>query len=313
MKCVRCGAQSNYRERQAVGGACKACRKAFAFEPRSDPITDLAFQNAIAVVSDGGRLAWLERQLYYEVARRVRRRRLWHRLTRRRCVSLDGDRFASLLGRWIAVNGSPPGRLAPGAFAEDVRSEARAPDAGEYAFERLVLCDDDEIADVLLANGFHADHKCAVLSVNGYPTWAFELLIPRLRESPPTTVLVLHDADPAGCCLAAEVKADPRWFGVATGVNVVDAGLRPVDATRFRGVYLPGSPIEVLTESASVAEAQWLSKYRLELKAVRPRALLAVLAEIFFRGDADEPRESYGDDGWWGAGAWGDGSDDDVG
>jgi hypothetical protein len=134
-----------------------------------------------------------------------------------------------------------------------------------------------------------------------------------LRESPPTTVLVLHDADAEGCRLAAEVKNDPRWFGVATGGNVVDAGLRPVDAARFRGVYMPGSPIEVLTEFASVAEAQWLSKYRLELEAARPRALLAVLAEIFFRGDADEPRESYADGGWWSAGAWGDGGDDDVG
>ena len=313
MKCTRCGKQNDYRTRQAKGGACAKCSQTFAFEPRrGDPLTDLAFQNAISVVSENGRLAWLERQLYYEVARRARRRRLFHRLTRRAHVSIDDRTFASLLARWIRAYGFPQGRLDPNGFAVDVRAGQRATDAAEYGFERLLVCDSDDIVDLLLANGFHGDHKCAVLSASGYPAWAYELLMPRFREAPPASIVVLHDADVAGCRLAGEVKSGSRWFGGVENVEVVDAGLRPGDATRFRGVYLDGSAADVLTDRVLVDEAKWLAKHRLELEAAPPRALLAVLAGILIRREADPPREDGDDGGWWGAGPWsGDGDGDD--
>jgi hypothetical protein len=314
VKCVGCATQNDYRTRQRNNGACDRCGRAFAFEPREgSPITDVAFQNAITTVSEDGRLAWLERQLYYEVARRVRRGRLLHRLTRRARVSLDHETFAGLLKRWVSVHGAPRGRLERNAFAADVRAQERAHDATEYGFDRLVVCESDDIVDMLLANGFHGDHKCAVLSASGYPTWAYELLLPRLRETPPTSIVVLHDADVAGCRLAAEVRSSAQWFGGVEGVEVVDAGLRPADATRFRGVYLEGSPADVLADPVSVEEARWLAKHRLELEAARPRALIAVLAGIFIQGEGDSAEQRGDAGGWWTAGGWSLGGDDDVG
>lgn len=320
MKCLKCGAQSDYRARTAALGGCRNCGEKFVFEPRrSDPITDLSFQRAIVAVSDDGRLLWLERQLYYEVARRVRRRRLWHRFTRRALVSLEYADFQRLLARWTARKGAPSGRLDRGAFAGDLRAEPLAADAGAYAFERLIVVDSDEIADFLLANGFHADHKCAVLSARGYPTWAYDLLSPRLRAQAPTTVAVLHNADIEGCGLRATVQSDPRWFGGVDGVEVVDAGLRPKNARRFWGVYLKGQTVHVPSETISVDEAGWLRKYRLELEAARPRALLNVLTAMLIRGEEEPSALSspspWPATDWWGAGAWGDGGGDgdDVG
>jgi len=295
-------------------GGCKNCGEKFVFEPRgSDPITDLAFQRAIDAVSDDGRLAWLERHLYYEVARRVRKRRFWHLVTRRALISLDYADFQRLLARWTARMGAPRGRLERGAFAADLRAEPLALDAGDYAFERLLVVDEDDIADFLLANGFHADHKCVVLSARGYPAWAYELLVPRLREQPPATVAVLHDADLEGCGLRTTVQRDQRWFGGVDALEVVEAGLRPANARRFRGVLLEGQTVHVPAESVSVDEAKWLRKYRLELEAARPRALLTVLAAMLIRGE-EEPWTAPATD-WWGVGAWGDGGGDgdDVG
>jgi hypothetical protein len=318
MKCLQCGKQNDYRDRQASDRKCVGCGQRFAFEPREgDPITDGSFGNAIASVSDDGRLAWLDRQLYYEVARRVRRRRLFHRLSRRAEVSLDYDRFVSLLSRWIRIYGEPSARLKPNAFAIDLRGAERAADAAEYGFDRLIVCDSDDIVDVLLANSFHADNRCAVLSATGYPRWAYELLMPRLRSTAPALVAVLHDADVDGCRLAARVKSGPHWFAGLTGLEVVDAGLRPADANRFRGVLLPGSPTDVLNASSiSLDEARWLGKHRLELEAVRPRALMAVAAAVLNRDPAETAYQPTGDGGWWAAGGWagGDGGgDDDVG
>jgi hypothetical protein len=318
MKCLRCGKQNDYRDRQTAGKACVSCRHPFAFEPREgDPITDGAFSSAITAVSDDGRLAWLDRQLYYEVARRVRRKRLFHRLTRRAHVSLDDDRFVMLFRRWVGTYGEPPGRLKRNAFATDVRRAERADDAAEYGFDRLIVCDSDDIADVLLANSFHADNRCAVLSVTGYPTWAHELLMPRLRAAPPALVAVVHAATVEGCRLAARVKGGAQWFAGLEDLDVVDAGLRPADAKGYRGVLLPGSPTDVLGASAvSLEEARWLGKHKLELEAVRPRALMATLAAVLNRDPEETPYRAAGDGGWWVVGGWGGGDgggDDDVG
>lgn len=319
MKCLRCGKQNDYRARQAGGRACTGCGQRFAFEPREgDPITDGAFSSALSEVSDDGRLAWLDRQLYYEVARRVRRRRLFHRLTRRTRPSLDYDAYASLFARWRTTYGEPAGQLKANAFARDVRRDERTQDAAEYGFDRLLVCGSDEIVDVLLANSFHVDNRCAVLSVTGYPSWAYELLMPRLRSSPPSLVAVVHDADVEGCRLGARVKGGSDWFAGATDLEVVDAGLRPADAARFRGVLLDGSPTDVLAApSLSLEEAQWLGKHRLELEAVRPRVLMASLAAVFNREPDATQYQETGDGTWWAVGGWGDGGggggDDDVG
>ena len=118
---------------------------------------------------------------------------------------------------------------------------------------------------------------------------------------------MLHDADLQGCKLAAEVQSGARWFGGVDGAEVVDAGLRPTDANRFRGLYLEGSPstADVLSEPVSVEEARWLEKHRLELEAVRPRLLMSVLGKILSRGTDDVTRRDAGEGVLWIGAAWG--------
>ena len=112
MKCIRCGTDSDYKARQA-GGACRNCGRTFAFEPRRDRgMTDLTFELAIEAVSDNGRLGWNDDHLYYEVCRRVRRRRMVHRVLRRPMVSLDPWQFELLLGamgRYARADRRSPG------------------------------------------------------------------------------------------------------------------------------------------------------------------------------------------------------------
>jgi hypothetical protein len=308
VKCVHCGTDSDYKARQA-GGSCRQCGRRFAFEPKRDRgLTDLTFKLAIEAISDGGRLAWNEDHLYYDVCRRVRRRRIMHRLLRRPMVSLDRSAFELLLGRWVDAHGPLVGRLEPRVFA-DVSPDALAPRVDAYGFEQLVICDSDAIADVLLVNGFHAELKCPVLSRSGYPAHVYDPLIQLLRERPPATVVVIHDADWDGCRLAQAIADDPRWFAGIELPNVIDAGLRPGDASRFRGLsQLAAGGFDAMTSAVSPAEAKWLRKFRLELAVARPRVLMGVLAAVL-RGET----AGAGDSGLWLAGdVWGDG-DDEVG
>jgi hypothetical protein len=310
MKCIHCGRKTKYSDRRTTR-RCSSCTREFAFEPREGALlADLGFKYAIEAVSDEGRLTWSNRHLYYDVCRRVRRRRLLHRLLRRPLVSVSPMEFENMLERWTSVHGPMPGRLSARAFAEGPTDDDLAREIEDYAFEYLIVCDDDGIADVLLANGFHADNRCAVLSVSGYPAHAFETLMPLLRRRPPASVIAVHDADPEGCNLAARIADDPRWFGGVEAVQIVDAGLRPADAKPFRGLFLEGSVMNVATENTAIEEREWLSKFRLELEAVRPRALLGVLANVIREGvpRRDEAGGPWGDDGLW---VFGD--DDDPG
>lgn len=309
MKCAHCGTDSDYRTRQA-DGRCRTCSKRFVFEPRQDRgMTDLTFKLAIEAVSDNGRLAWTDDHLYYDVCRRARRRRFLHRLLRRPIVSLDRSSFELLLDRWIDTRGPPSGRLERRAFAAAERPAEPSVDA--YGFDHLVICDDDTIADVLLVNGFHAELKCPVLSSSGYPGHVYEALMPLFRERPPATVVVIHNADWDGCRLARAIADDPRWFAGVELPNVVDAGLRPADAPRFRGLFqIADSGFDATSPGLTQAEAKWLGKYRLELAAARPRVLMAVLGRVL-RGEA-EAGTTDASGPWLLGDAWGDG-DDDVG
>ncbi len=310
MKCIHCGTDSDHNARQA-GGACRECGRRFAFEPKRDRgITDPTFKLAIEAVSDGGRLAWGDDHLYYEVCRRVRRRRHVHRLLRRPMVSLDRPNFELLLGRWIDAHGPIVGRLERKVFAE-IAPDAAAPRVEAYGFEQLVVCDDDAIADVLLVNDFHAELKCPVLSYSGYPSHVYEPLIRLLRERPPATVVVIHNADLDGCRLARSIAEDPRWFAGVELPKVVDAGLRPGDAKRFRGLFqVAASGFDATSPGVSPQEAKWLGTYRLELAAARPRVLMGVLGNVL-RGET-EAGSTDGGGLLWAGDAWADG-DDEVG
>ena len=274
-------------------------------------LSDLGFKHGIDSVSDWGRLAWTEAHLYYDLARRARRRRLRDRLLRRPLISFSLREFEHMLERWSSVHGPPAGLLPANAAAELAPDDDLAREVEDYAFEQIVICDHDQIADVLVANGFHGENRCVVLTFGGYPPHAFETLMPLLRRNPPARVIAVHDADPEGCDLATRIAEDARWFGGIDGIEVIDAGLRPADAKRFRGLFLAGSPADS-PASASQDEREWLGKFRLDLAAVRPRVLMGVLAHVIRHGiDGEQKRDSgpLGDDG----GLWVGSDDDDPG
>ena len=306
MRCARCGKDWDFKAREERH-ACKACGRRFAFEPRRDRgMTDMTFKLAIDGVSDGGELAWTDDQLYYALSRRVRRRRIFHRLVRKPVPSVDRVEFDALYRRWIGAHGVPAGRLEGRQFAPG--TSVATPEVAAYGFDRLVVCEHESIADVLLANRFHAESRCPVLAFSGYPEDVYATLLPMLRERPPATVVVVHDATWEGCVLPRLVAESVRWFAGVQLPRLVDAGLRPADAKGYRGLWRRGTGERAVTPGIAPAEADWLADHALDLAAARPRVLMAVLARIL-RGEDDGERDGGG---VWSPLPWEDG-DDDVG
>ena len=98
---------------------------------------------------------------------------------------------------------------------------------------------------------------------------------------------------------------------------MLDAGLRPGDAPRFRGLYLVGLPSTSSASRSRLDEADWLTKYRVELAAARPRALMAILSATLNRTEDDRSGAPSFDGVWPSVAVWGldgdGGADDDVG
>ena len=186
-------------------------------------------------------------------------------------ATLHRSRFERLYARWEAEHGSPPGVIKRRPAAEST-PEVEA-DVGDYSFDRAVICDRARTVDLLLANNFHFENNCAILSVDGYPQGPFETVRSMLKRNPRLAVYALHDATPAGCRLARTLAQDPAWFAGQTAV--IDVGLRPMQAAAIQGPFLPGREGDVGTEPGlSAWEATWLAKHRLELAVISPEQVV---------------------------------------
>jgi hypothetical protein len=203
-------------------------------------------------------------------------------------VPVDLATFNRLWERWNEVHGTTSSliRRAP---EPELPKDLEA-DIGDYSFDRAVICDRARTVDLLVANNFHFENNCAILSIDGYPKGPFPVILAMLKRNPRLQVFVLHDCTVAGCRLAHRLISDPAWFGGA-GLRVIDLGLRPRHAGPFRGLLLEGSGVRLDEEDGIAAdESEWLARYRLELAAVRPEQVIKRLFAGLQAHAADDPR-----------------------
>lgn len=191
---------------------------------------------------------------------------------------------------WNKLNDAPVKMLPPPARALKGRPQAAQinPEVMKYSFDRVVVCDRPEIAQCLIANNFHFEHNCAVLSLDGYPHDIFETVMQMLRRNPELSVYALHDASPAGVELPHTLRTDLRWFG-GGGATVYDLGLlprqifkRPVFVERgwrpARGAQTVVPPHVAATLEPE--EVRWLEAGNyVSLESFTPQTLLRVAAQ----------------------------------
>jgi hypothetical protein len=322
MKCIRCHADSKYKDRR--DGHCPVCRRAFAFEPRTgDPITDAGFKSAIDAVSSMETVRFLPDHVYYEVARRRRSKGhgrnalyglgalglvvavlnpvvglaiagaaggagtlLWPRAHAR----FSRAKFDEMWQRWISAHGAPAGLIVRSRHAPTGPYRGHT-DIPSYSFDRAVVCDRAATVDVLLANNFHFENNCAVLSVDGYPPHAFDLVRQMLANNPRLVVYALHDASHAGCSLAHRLASDRTWF--RGRARVVEVGLRPAHAKALRGVWQAPDPAPDERPGTTAAERAWLDRNALELAAIRPEQVIKRLYATIVADAALEPASNH--------------------
>jgi hypothetical protein len=183
------------------------------------------------------------------------------------------------LRNWRAAHGAVPGLLSTQELAFPAGRREVPADVAAFSFDRAVVTDRWETAAMLVANRFHFEHNCAVLSYDGFPGDIAGTVKTMLRRNPNLTVFALHDASPDGCLLPLLLRGK-EWFP-DTSIRIVDVGLRPamvrqlgMPAIHLRGSLDPPSLAEVLPPK----DVAWLAWGNVgELAALRPAQVMRAL------------------------------------
>lgn len=185
------------------------------------------------------------------------------------------------LRRWQSINGNATLLLPP--LVQSAQPRSISPDVSAYSFDRAVICDRDEIAQFLIANNFHFENNCAVLSINRYPQDIFSTVIEMLKRNPDLKVYALHNADMNGSNLVHQLRTDSYWFGDRS-IQIFDLGLSPYQVLKGKRFRVIQSSITSQTlsdtarQSLAQQELQWLEKGNtVELESIMPQRLLQVL------------------------------------
>ena len=197
----------------------------------------------------------------------------------------DKTKFQQWLNRWQEING-PIEKLLPSPQEQTLPATIN-PDITAYSFDRLVVCDSSSIAQILIANNFHFENNCAILSVTGYPQNIFEVTMQMLRRNPNLQVYALHNCSPKGLTLVDRLRKSPQWFA-DTNIAVIDIGITPrqilaskrrifIQSTQDSAQAAKELPPKI-RQSLSNEEIEWLESGNfVELESFTPRRLIQVL------------------------------------
>ncbi len=199
---------------------------------------------------------------------------------------INQDLFQNWINRWQQINGTITNML-PSVRQENTPANIN-PEITAYSFDRVIVCDSVEVAQLLIANNFHFENNCAVLSISGYPENIFSTVMEMLRRNPDLKVYALHNASPRGVSLVNHLRTSPNWFSNAD-VTIYDLGLLPRQFINKSQAFIQQKEEYVrdarnlsidVKRDLTEAEIAWLESGKfIELESYTPQKLLRVVTQ----------------------------------
>ena len=194
--------------------------------------------------------------------------------------------FQDWINRWQRINGTITNML-PSPRQQNTPVKIN-PDITVYSFDRLIVCDSAEVAQLLIANHFPFENNCAVLSITGYPQNIFSTVMKMLKRNPDLKVYALHNASPRGVSLINHLRTSPTWF-LNTDVTIYDLGLLPRQFIHKSNAFIQQKEeyaadarnlsVDV-KQDLTEAEIEWLESGKfIELESYTPKKLLRVISQ----------------------------------
>jgi hypothetical protein len=140
----------------------------------------------------------------------------------------------------------------------------------DYAPDRILIVQHNDLADMLVLNRFHFENKTLVLSASKYPGFIFKYYGECIRKFPDIPVHLIHDASPHGIKMKETLLKDPEWH--LAGKNVWDLGLFQEDVAKMkRPIWLP-------------AKAAGIKDMRIPVASLNSKAMLGTFSMAVFAG-----------------------------
>lgn len=322
MKCPQCNGNQRYKD----GMTCNSCGYRFALDPKKAPnLSDMAVKKVVDGLSGFGQYAFTYHQLYARIHRLLQKKGKGGRIgcavglgialiilsfpvlsteavpplalilpaalyvffvvwLVRRPVKVSHSVIADVISRYRAVHAMEG--LADGKGIGEKDETDPNPEWLHHAPERILIVQRDDVAEMLIRNGFHLENKTLVVSAHRRPTQAFAAFREFMERYPDIPIAVVHDASKKGHRLKTDLMADPEW-GLA-GKKVEDLGLHPADVARLKTpvwtpepgsknkhVRVKGKPVETIQDG-----------YYMPLDIAGPKALMGSMGLAMVVGAA---------------------------
>jgi hypothetical protein len=203
---------------------------------------------------------------------------------KRNQIIIDQIQFDEWLNRWNSINGLPK-KILP-IPTDNILPATPKPEVTAYSFDRVIVCDTLQIAQLLISNNFHFENNCAILTIDGYPQSIFEITLKMLHRNPDLKVYALHSCSPSGIQLIHRLRTENNWFPDLS-IPIIDVGILPrqiidnLDLLILQSAEAAKASEKidlVIRNSLNPTELAWLDAgYYLELEFFSPRKLIRIL------------------------------------
>jgi hypothetical protein len=309
MKCPECSASHKYKE-----GVVCVCGYRFALDPKQSPnISDMFLQNAIDKISDHHNYYFTYNQLYAQVYRMLKKKKLKERIISTiglgvflgfvlfffsastglsplwlftvlicgvlwfafRRINIPHETIVGVIDTYQKVH--PIRSLVDGKQLQRIDIKELDDEIFQHAPEQILIVEHDDIAEMLIMNRFYFENKTLVVSANKYPEFAFEACQKFIAEHPDLPVHLMHDASKKGHGLLHRLVEDKTWH--LEGKNLKDLGLFPWDVDRIKHpVWLPGTRADYDRKARSSAASGKSSTENIEQGFIMPLDMVPSLA-----------------------------------
>lgn len=163
-------------------------------------------------------------------------------------------------------------------FEYNLNSKELGDEILQYAPERILIVERNDIANMLILNRFHIEQKTLVVSDQKYPERAFTACQRFLLQHSDIPVVLMHDASEEGLHMKDRLLTDKAWN--LEGKNIQDLGLFPKDTDRLKhSMWLPTMPKrgkEKILSNKKMSYKNIQKGYKMPLDIAPPRTVMGV-------------------------------------
>jgi hypothetical protein len=321
MKCPECP----NKQKPTAGKTCRKCGYVFALDPREAPkLSDRQMKKAIDNLSGAGNYYFTFNQLYAVLYRIASKSPLKQRLASAIvmgvvslivCIMVAG--FSTLLAIVLGVGATigiiwfakrpvvpehealvkaikmyshlhPIEHLVDGTkFRRETSKDVLKKELFDYAPERILIVQSNDLVDMLVLNRFHFENKTVVVGASKYPEHVFTACQKFLQKKPDIPVEILHDASMEGYRLKDKLLADESWN--LKDKDIKDLGLSVQDVGNIqKPIWLPGQHVSHFGAESSKdpVEGKIEQGMKMPVDFVGPGVLLGALSVAAVAGMA---------------------------